>query len=906
MQIRLSVTSARDAARDETGADHVDAAVTAAAGTPFSAAAGALRALAGVPDGRFHVGTEPVPEEAALGLPPLLEGAVLTVGGPGAPTPRHGGLDLPGGLELHVVGGPDAGGVHLIAPPPPGAEPLRIAIGRGANAQVRVEDPDLSRLHAELLVTADWVRLRDAGSTNGTTLDGAPVGAESVLLLPDALVSLGETTLVLRVGHRASDAEPDRLGRMRVRNVRRTPVELPSVRIDLPPRPSSRGLPAARRRAAAAFEQAKAAAETQINTALRAEAALRRERHPDLAALLTAAIRPEPSLWSRDPEAPGLLDLRLGTARIPSRVTVRSGPKTFRPRVPAAPVTVDLAAAGVLGLVGPRPRLTALARALVAQLAASCAPSDLELVILCGEDPQDPGRWRWTRWLPHLVPQDGQDCRALVGLGPAQARTRITELLATLDAREADPDSALRGGYERADAADAADPDWRQSAERSSGEPFSRRHWFGRRTVLMLDPAPDAASTLLDLPGMQRLLNDGPDFGIYAIVAASRPAELPDATGAMATLSGDVHTRLRLERPQVPAVENIVADLACAEWAQRLGRALAPLRASDGFSTPRLPEEARLLALLDLDLLTPAKLGARWALRPAATELTLGADDHGPVRADLTGQHILVAGVSGSGVSETLRSITCALAAVNRPQHLRITLLSGGDGPSLADCAALPHTDTHLPPEAPSDELRALLDALETEVERRTQAAMRARPEAPSDSPQPRLLVVVDGFDRLAAVHPWFGKGLAGIARDGRDHDVHVVVGVTLDDPRAVRLLDSDLCDEAQIRVALRTHAAQESRKLVSLPAAATVRADTPGRAHLALPDGRVLPIQAALISGRMPSSATSRASVVRVPWSELGAPVSRRPAESTASGLTGGPTDLALFVETVRRAATR
>ena len=211
MQIRLSVTSVRDAARDQAEQDCVDVAVTAAAGAPFSAAAGALRTLAGVSEGRFYAGGTLVGEESALGLPPLLDGVMLTVGGPGAPAAPHGSLALHSGLELHVIGGPDAGGVHLIAPPAPGEDPVRIAVGRGADAQVRIEDPDLSRLHAELLVTADWVRLRDAGSTNGTTLEGAQVGTESVLLLPDALVRLGETTIVLRIGHRSTDAEPDRL-----------------------------------------------------------------------------------------------------------------------------------------------------------------------------------------------------------------------------------------------------------------------------------------------------------------------------------------------------------------------------------------------------------------------------------------------------------------------------------------------------------------------------------------------------------------------------------------------------------------------------------------------------------------------------------------------------------------------
>ncbi len=870
MQIRLSVTSARaerraDEGRARSGPETADAAVTAAAGTPFGAAAGTLRALAGVADGPFYAGATLVRDDAPLGLPPLLDGAALTVGGPGAPTA------LPGGLDLHVAGGPDAGGVHLIAPPAPGSEPMRITIGRGADAQVRIEDPDLSRLHAELLVTADWVRLRDTGSTNGTTLDGAPVGGESVLLLPDALVRLGETTLAMRVSHQAIEVEPDRLGRLRVHTRRRAAVAIPALRIDLPPRPANRGLPASRRRAAAAFEQAKSAAETRIAAALSAEAALRRDRHPDLAALLTAAIRPEPNLWSRDPELPGLLDLRLGTARIASRVTVGTGAKTFRPRVAAAPVTVDLEAAGVLGLVGPRPQLTGLARSLVAQLAATCAPRDLELVVLCGEDPRP---WRWTRWLPHLTPQDGQDCRALIGLTPAQTAARIAELVDLIGERQA------------------------LTAPAGPGQ-----RWRGRRTVVVVDPS----SGLIGEPGMQRVLNQGPQMGVYTIVLASRPAQLPDATGAMATLSGDVNTRVRLERPDAAALDKIIADLVSADWAERFGRALAPLREADGFGAPQLPEEARLLALLELDLLTPAKLGARWSARPAQTRLVLGADDHGPVRADLTGQHILVGGAAGSGVSETLRAIACGSAAVNRPQHLRITLVSGGAGPSLEGCAGLAHVDAHLPADCASDELRALLDRIEAEVERRMRAIGSPLNLDPDDPGRPRLLVVVDGFDRIAADHPWFAKGLAAAARDGRDHDLHVAVGITLEDAHAVRLLDSDLCDEAQIRLALRTHGPEESRKLISLPSAITVRADNPGRGHLALPDGRVLPVQIPLISGRMPSSASSRAAVARIPWTELGSPVPRRTAaEAASASQSGGPTDLALFVETVRRTASR
>jgi hypothetical protein len=946
MQIRLSVTSPRQA---RPGEDSVlaarqgaaDLAIDCVAGTTFSSVVAALRNLAGLAAAeQFYAGSDPVSDTAVLGLPPLVDGVLLGAGRPGpAALPTEG-------LELHVIGGPDAGGVHVLTAPPAGRDPLSITIGRGADATIRIDDPDLSRQHAELLITADWVRLRDCGSTNGTALGAAPVGWEPILLLPDALVRLGETSLALRLGQGRLDCEADRLGHIRVRAVRRARRPLPALSVELPPRPSNKGLPAARRRAQLDFEQAKAAAETRIADALAAEARARHEQCPDPAALLTLALRPGPGLWSRDRAAADLLTLRLGTARISSQVTVtaqahtsppRSSPplnarvgslrvgglrpgesrtgaqspedsqsttipptiappgtvaaRTFRPRLPAAPVTVNLSDVGVLGLVGARAPLDGLARALVAQLAALCAPGDVELVLLA---PEGSEQWQWLRWLPHLFPQDGQDCRVLIGIDPVQISTRITELAGRVAARE--------------------------SEARAAG--WATAPWTGRRTVVLFDPA----AALLDDRGVQRVLTDGPAVGIHSILLAATAAELPAATGAIAVIGGEVDTRLRLERPGSPVLDAVIADQVSAAWAERFGRALAPLREADGFDVPRLPEEARLLALLDLDLLTPAKLTARWTAEPSSATLAFTADDHGPVRVDLSGQHLLVGGAPGSGVSESMRSIVCGLAAVNRPEYLRIALVSGSvaldataaapassTASSLAPCAALPHVDVHLAADSAPESLRKLLDQVEHELKRRRDvlppgSSFKASPA------NPRMLVAVDGLEQLAGDHYWFVRGLGDLARDGRDLGLNIAVGVTLDSAQSLRLLDEDLCDVAQVRLALRTLGPAESRKLISLPLSAALRRDTPGRGHLALPDGRVLPVQRSRISGRMASSAAARAIVNRLSWADLGSPAVRRSLESTAGGTSAGttataitgPTDLALLAETISRATAR
>lgn len=177
-----------------------DVLVTAPAGTALSAVASGLAATVGGPDTGgtvvLYAGTERLdPARCALGEPPLVDGAVLSLNVPGPDVRTDGtGTGIGDGPQLHVVAGPDAGGVHLLHP---GA----IRIGRSADADVPLDDPDVSRLHCSVTVLPDGrVAVADLGSTNGTTLDGAVVGPERVALAPGALLRVGESTLRLTVG----------------------------------------------------------------------------------------------------------------------------------------------------------------------------------------------------------------------------------------------------------------------------------------------------------------------------------------------------------------------------------------------------------------------------------------------------------------------------------------------------------------------------------------------------------------------------------------------------------------------------------------------------------------------------------------------------------------------------------
>jgi serine/threonine protein kinase len=72
----------------------------------------------------------------------------------------------------------------------------RNRIGRGSDTEIRIDDPSLSRVHAIVSLEGGAYRLLDAGSRNGTMLNGAPLPARgSVTLKPGDRILIGHRAL---------------------------------------------------------------------------------------------------------------------------------------------------------------------------------------------------------------------------------------------------------------------------------------------------------------------------------------------------------------------------------------------------------------------------------------------------------------------------------------------------------------------------------------------------------------------------------------------------------------------------------------------------------------------------------------------------------------------------------------
>jgi DNA-binding NtrC family response regulator len=92
----------------------------------------------------------------------------------------------PGHWICRVASGPEAGKEFGLGTRP-------VIIGAGVGCDVILNDPKISRRHAELQMTSQGVRVVDLGSTNGTYYQSSRL--TEVVVPPNAVVRLGDTAL---------------------------------------------------------------------------------------------------------------------------------------------------------------------------------------------------------------------------------------------------------------------------------------------------------------------------------------------------------------------------------------------------------------------------------------------------------------------------------------------------------------------------------------------------------------------------------------------------------------------------------------------------------------------------------------------------------------------------------------
>jgi hypothetical protein len=126
--------------------------------------------------------------EVILGRDEQLDTGVfrVTSESKGGPTATESAALFPGSPRLVLANGVE----HPLTSP-------TVRLGRGADVDIRLDDPSVSRAHAEITLGTP-ATIRDLGSTNGTFVDGSKVGEAT--LNDGSRVTLGTLTLTYRAG----------------------------------------------------------------------------------------------------------------------------------------------------------------------------------------------------------------------------------------------------------------------------------------------------------------------------------------------------------------------------------------------------------------------------------------------------------------------------------------------------------------------------------------------------------------------------------------------------------------------------------------------------------------------------------------------------------------------------------
>jgi DNA segregation ATPase FtsK/SpoIIIE, S-DNA-T family len=853
-----------------------------------------------------------------LGASDIRDGAQLRFS-----LPIRTGQDLPtGALCVFVIAGPHTGEVARLVD---GA-----TIGRAADISLP-NDSALSAQHCRLIVdSAGAVTVEDLDSTNGTFINGSPLTAPDSLTSGDYL-EIGSS--IVAVGHvppaDAATTLDEAAGTVLYNRPPRLIAPSHSERVNLPTPPTQRsgrewpiamivvplGLGIAlawalkrpeyllftllgplmlitnvvseRRKGRRStrserriYAEARAAAETALQDALRKEAHARRREAPDAAAIGLAASGPTSALWCRHRRDSDFLTVRLGVGTLPASTEVREERAGVLPPRPlsALPVVVSLPDVAVLGVAGPGKQVRAIARWVLTQCAALHSPRDLSIVLITR--PSGRQDWGWSRWLPHVRGDDGGPwCR--IGNDHLTTETRVGELLALLERRV--------------------------EMVRSRGNNLVER----LPAILVVI---DGSRDVRQLGGVSRLLQEGADVGIYLICIDDQENWLPRDCGAVAVVQDlpDGGTNLVLRRSGHAEQRAEFLEEASTEWAERVARALAPLRDAEPSDVEtQLPTQVRLAEMLDLPVSNGADVVATWRRRGRSTRVPLGASSDGAYHLDLiAGPHGLIAGTTGAGKSGLLQTLVISLAIQNPPEALNVLLVDYKGGAAFRDCQRLPHCVGMVTDLDASATARALV-SLRAEITNRERQLADAKVSdieqywAKRDSdpsiglaPMPRLVLCIDEFRELVREFPEFIDGLVDVAARGRSLGFHLVLATQ--NPAGV--VTQGIRSNTEIRISLRVADEASSSDIIGTPDAGRLP-KLPGRAFVKIGSGNPTAIQTARVDGAPPgaSARIPEPTAHRLTWTELGEPM---PVDPEPPAEPGQRTDLAVLVDAVREAA--
>ncbi|MEW1820489.1 FtsK/SpoIIIE domain-containing protein [Arthrobacter sp. NPDC080031] len=816
-------------------------------GTPGAVVEAAVAAEFGT--GKLAVDGLPL-SGLTVGSAPLMSGAVLVDGHDSEPHHTRGGERNPAALSLLVHAGPAAG---LVIP----LERGNYRIGR-SNADICLPDPDVSRDHAVLTISETAVTISDNGSANGTVVDGRKV--RSAPLSTASRIRCGSSVMSVVFGDEEYGSESLGAAGLGVAE----PILVPR-RHDPGGRTQlflTAGLPflmgVGMTLATGTWMFLGFTAISAI--AVLAPAISGRRGRRLLAAAIAAAVEQDRDRRRRCSPSAAELAYAVDSVAFPSR----DGGMQLR-----LPGASTMQGTGTTQRTGTEQGAGTTPGTATTQGAAGCgdvwlrlgtSPQNARVAL----DPADPGFQP-----PRLGPVP-------VVLDPSIQAVSLTG-----------PEARVQGIFRFLLMQLAAFPGARNVAVLIHGPmallPSSAR--FLPRVTLTTDASSATAvlSGLGDRPGALFLV--GPDHGpavdslrLAAIESGWRIFQCT-AGGDESGSTVELWNKRAVLRSSISETE-FDPDLVPHPVFDRYCRSLARVPGLSMERAPLVPSTCQLGELLPPDL---SSIAARWSASSVREGLSavIGQGAGGPRTLDLVsdGPHLLVAGTTGSGKSELLRTIVSAISLTHGPHRVNFLFVDFKGGSGLGPLLGLPQCVGMLT-DLSEHELERTLLSLRAEVRRREAILAKAGiPDLPAywatargsgggTAPGrrsrfpvvPRLVLVIDEFRMLIEDAPDALAELMRIATLGRSLGIHLIMATQ----RPQGALSADIRANVTTSIALRVQSEVESLDVINSPAAASIPVSLPGRAYMARGVEDPEPFQSATLSGGRKTPASRTEAIAR------------------------------------------
>lgn len=565
--------------------------------------------------------------------------------------------------------------------------------------------------------------------------------------------------------------------------------------------------------------------EAKIQSLKRKQIVAMQGAYPSLDEILSIVKTRDMRLWSRGERDEDFMQLRLGLGDGPISFTVKGQKNGFTieedlllkraerivedgQTVSNIPITCNLLEDGLLGIVGERKAAIQLINNLIAETAALHSYEDVKVVTLFSK--QEAKSFDWVRWLPHSF-DDNRESRFIAD-----------------SAQSAD---ALMRSFE--DVLKQRNIETRENET----EGFSPFYLF----VLTEYEYMEHQAVL------KYLLSAGKKLGIGVIFAYDKVEFLPKECSVIVEVSG--RSGILYRKESISNKKKFVMDITLESY-EILSRSMAPIRLKGGASDTSLPTSVTFLEGYGVRRPEELNVSGWWASgrTDETMAVPIGVKSNGEqfmfdIHERKHGPHGVVAGMTGSGKSETVQSWILSMALKFSPQDVSFVLIDFKGTGLLLPFTKLPHlagTISDL-----DSKIQRNLIALQNEMNRREHlfnengvsnmiAYLRKYRNGEAKDPLSYLFIIIDEYAEFKVQFPDFTTVVESIVARGRTLGIFAILmtqkpaGVVTDKTKG----------NINFRWCLKVASSADSKEMLHHADAAKIT--VPGRAYIQVGEDEV------------------------------------------------------------------